>query len=158
MITIHNHGFPGGSDRKESACSVGDPGSIPGLGRSPGVGNGYLLQYSGLENSTDCIVHGVAKTWTQLSDLHSLHFCYIILVLKTSEPCYGLGSVPGQGAVQHTQKISELHIAQTCSMMYFSVSSPCGHHPDQGMEYFQNPETPSHAPSQPAPAPRQPFV
>ena len=77
---------------------------IPGLGRSPGVGNGYLLQYSGLENSTDCIVHGVAKTWTQRSDLHSLHFCYIILVLKTSEPCYGLGSVPGQGAVQHTQK------------------------------------------------------
>ena len=47
---------------KESACSVGDLGSIPGLGRSPGEGNSYPLQYSGLENSMDCIVHGVAKS------------------------------------------------------------------------------------------------
>ena len=46
-------GFPGGSDGKESACNVGDLGSIPGLGRSPGEGKGYPLQYSGLENSTD---------------------------------------------------------------------------------------------------------
>ena len=45
-------------------------GSIPGLGRSPGEGKGYPLQYSGLENSMDCIVHGVAKTRTQLSDIH----------------------------------------------------------------------------------------
>ena len=45
--------FPGGSDAKESACSAGDPGSIPGSGRSPGEGNGYPLQYSGLENSMD---------------------------------------------------------------------------------------------------------
>ena len=52
-------GFPGGSDCKESACNVGDLGSIPGLGRSPGEGNGYPLQCSGLENSMDCIVHGV---------------------------------------------------------------------------------------------------
>ena len=63
-------GFPGGSASKESACNVGDLGSIPGLGQSPGKGNGYPLQYSGLENSMDCIVHGVAKSWTQLSDLH----------------------------------------------------------------------------------------
>ena len=48
----HTHrGFPGGSDSKESACNGGDPGSIPGSGRSPGEGNGYLLQYSCLENS-----------------------------------------------------------------------------------------------------------
>ena len=53
--------FPGGSDGKESACNVGDPGSIPGLGRLPGEGNGYPLQYSGLENSMDCIVNGVSK-------------------------------------------------------------------------------------------------
>ena len=46
-------GFPGGSDGKESACSAGDPGSIPGLGRSPGEGNGNPLQYSCLENSMD---------------------------------------------------------------------------------------------------------
>ena len=51
-------GFPCGSAGKESACNVGDLGSIPGLGRSPGEGKGYPLQYSGLENSMDCIVHG----------------------------------------------------------------------------------------------------
>ena len=45
--------FPGGSDGKESAYNVGDLGLIPGLGRSPGEGNGYSLQYSGLENSMD---------------------------------------------------------------------------------------------------------
>ena len=49
---------------KESACNAGDLGSIPGLGRSPGEGNGYPLQYCGLENSRDCIVHGVAKSQT----------------------------------------------------------------------------------------------
>ena len=54
--------FPGGSDGKESACIVGDLASIPGLGRSPGERNGYPLQNSGLENSIDCIVHGVAKS------------------------------------------------------------------------------------------------
>ena len=65
-------GFPGGSIGKESACNVGDLGLIPGLGRSPGEGNGYPLQYSGLENSMDCIVHGITKTRTQPSDFHSL--------------------------------------------------------------------------------------
>ena len=49
-------GFPGGTGCKESACNVGDLGSIPGLGKSSGEGNGNLLQYSGLENSMDCIV------------------------------------------------------------------------------------------------------
>ena len=49
---------------KETACNAGDPGSIPGSGRSPGEGNSYPLQYSGLENSMDCIVHGVTKSWT----------------------------------------------------------------------------------------------
>ena len=56
--------FPDSSVGKESACNVGDLGSIPGLGRSPGEGNSYPLQYSGLENSMDCLVHGVAKTRT----------------------------------------------------------------------------------------------
>ena len=51
-------GFPCGSAGKESTCDVGDLGSIPGLGRFPGEGKGYPLQYSGLENSMDCIVHG----------------------------------------------------------------------------------------------------
>ena len=64
-------GLPRGSAGKESAGNVGDLGSIPGLGRSPGEGKGYPLQYSGLENSMDCIVHGVAKRQTRLSNFHS---------------------------------------------------------------------------------------
>jgi len=63
-------GFPGGSAGKNSTCNVGDLGLIPGLGRSPGEGNSYPLQYSGLENSMVCIVHGVTKSWTQLSNFH----------------------------------------------------------------------------------------
>ena len=54
-------GFPHSSVGKESACNAGDLGSIPGLERSPGEGKGYPLQYSGLENSLDYTVHGVAK-------------------------------------------------------------------------------------------------
>ena len=54
-------GFPSQSAGKESACNVGDLGSVPGLGRWPGEGNGYPLQYSGLENPMDCIIHEVAK-------------------------------------------------------------------------------------------------
>ena len=56
--------FPDSSAGKESACSVGHLGSIPGLGRSPGEGKGYPFQYSSLENSMDCVVHGVAKSQT----------------------------------------------------------------------------------------------
>ena len=63
-------GFPGGSAGKEFACNVGDLGSSPGLERSPGEGKGYALQYSGLENTMDCTVHGVTKSCTQLSDFH----------------------------------------------------------------------------------------
>ena len=63
-------GFPDSSACRESSCNVGDLGSIPGLGRVPREEKGYPLQYSGLENSIDCIVHGVAKSWTWLSDFH----------------------------------------------------------------------------------------
>ena len=66
-------GFSCGSARKESTCNVGDLGSIPGLGRSLGEGKGYPLQYSGLENSMDCIVHGVTKSRTRLTDFQ-FHF------------------------------------------------------------------------------------
>ena len=62
--------FPCGSAGKESACNVGNLGLISGLGRSPGEGKGYPLQYSDLENSVDYIVYGVTKSWTQLSDPH----------------------------------------------------------------------------------------
>ena len=65
--------FPDNSAGKESSCNAGDLGLIPGLGRSPGDGNSDPLQYSGPENSTNCIVHGVAKSRTRLSDFHSLH-------------------------------------------------------------------------------------
>ena len=61
--------FPSGSAGKEFAFN-GDPGSIPGSGRSTGEGKGNPLQYSGLENSTDCIVHGVTKSWMWLTDFH----------------------------------------------------------------------------------------
>ena len=72
--------FPCGSAGKESACNVGDQVSIPGLGRSPGERKGYPLQYSGLENSMDCSVHGVTKSPTRLSDFYSL-----------------MAGIPGQG-------------------------------------------------------------
>ena len=64
-------GFPGGSAGKESTHNVGDLGSILGLGRSPGEGKGYPLQYSGVGNSMNCIVQGVAKSQIQLSDCHT---------------------------------------------------------------------------------------
>ena len=65
-------GFPGDSDSKESACSAGDPGSIPGSGRSCGEGNGNLLQYSYLENTMDrgawrATIHWITKSQTRLS-------------------------------------------------------------------------------------------
>ena len=66
-------GFLGSSDGKESACNIGDPGSILGSGRLPGEGNGYPCQYSCLENSVDrgacwATVHGITKSQTRLSD------------------------------------------------------------------------------------------
>ena len=61
-----DQGFPGGSVGKESACNERDLALIPVLGRSPGEGKGYPLQYSCLENSRDCIGYGVAKSWSRL--------------------------------------------------------------------------------------------
>ena len=69
-MTLAPLGFPCGSAGKESTSNVGDLGSIPGLGRTPGEGKAYPLQYSGLKNSMDCIVHAVAKSWTRLSHFH----------------------------------------------------------------------------------------
>ena len=69
-ITYFHLDFPCGSAGKESACNAGDLGSMPGLGRSPGEGKGYPLQYSDLEKSMDCIAHGVAKSRIQLNDFH----------------------------------------------------------------------------------------
>ena len=76
-----------GSVGKESACNEGDLGLIPGLGRSPGEGNSYPLQYSGLEYFMDCRVHGVTKSWTGLRDF-----------FITSSNAGETGSIPGHGA------------------------------------------------------------
>ena len=72
--------FPGGSAGQESTCNVGDLGSIPGLGRSPGEGKGYPLQYSGLENSIDCVVHGVAKSQTRQSDFQCSLLIFFVFI------------------------------------------------------------------------------
>ena len=95
-------GFPHSSVGKESTCSAGNLGLIPGLGRSPGEGKGYLLQYSGLKNSMDCTVHGVLKSWAWLNDFHlqPLVYCFIRLwtarrsnqsILKESNSEYSIG-------------------------------------------------------------------
>ena len=100
--------FPGGSDGKESACNVGDLGSILGLGRSPGEVDNYPLQYSGLENSMDrgawwATVHKVTKSQTQVSDLHTSRLIGGPVV-KNLPACAGdagsvsgLGRFPGEG-------------------------------------------------------------
>ena len=98
--------FPGGSDSTVSAYNVGDPGSIPGLGRSPGEGNGNPLQYSCLENPMDreawwATVHGVAKSRTRLS-----YFTSISLQVKTSSLILFLLGYKG---------FTMLHQFQTCS-------------------------------------------
>ena len=74
-MTVYSSPFPGGSDGKESAGNgKGDLGSIPELGRSPGEGNGYPLQYSVLENSMDCTIHGVTKSNVYLCvSVHSVN-------------------------------------------------------------------------------------
>ena len=89
--------FPGGSDGKEFACSAGDLGLIPGLGRSPRDGNGNPLQYSSLENSMvrgawKATVHGFAKSRTQLSDFtftfSSSALCFTYPMGCLSSPLY----------------------------------------------------------------------
>ena len=83
-------GVPGGSDGKESACNDGDLGSVSGLGRSPGEGNGNLLQYFCLENLMDrgawrATFHGVAKSWTWLSEFHFTSFIIVSYSVVTEK-------------------------------------------------------------------------
>ena len=87
FISEFGLGFPGGSEVKAPACNAGDLGSIPGLGRSPGEGNGNSLQYSCLENPMDrgawwATGHGVAKSRTRLSDFTSLSERQLSVELK----------------------------------------------------------------------------
>ena len=125
-------GFPHSSVGKESACNAGDLGSIPRLGRSPGEGKGYPLQYSGLENSMDCIVHGVAKSRRQLS-LFILH-CTLPIFLCIYEQldlccqfCISAGMFKNKPSPS-PQKISQygLHFCENGVedlILFFSLSS-----------------------------------
>ena len=93
--------FAGGSDGKASAYNVGDPGSIPGLGRFSAEGNGNPLQYSCLENPMDggdwgSTVHGVAKTWTRLSNF-TLDFPGGLDDKASAYNAGDPGSIPGLG-------------------------------------------------------------
>ena len=96
-LTTHFMGFPGGSAGKESACNVGVLGLIPGLGRSPGEGNGYSLQYSDLENSTDGRVHGVTKSRAQLSNFHLRGFPGSSVGKESTCNAGDPSSIPGSG-------------------------------------------------------------
>ena len=122
----------------ESACNVGDLGSVPVLGRSPGEGNGYPLQYSGLENSTDHIVLGVAKSQTWLSDFH-FHFQMI------QSRHYGRSDVCDDWAVRCSYTPSFLaHTLQpghVRSRVLFRVCGfwSCGPHPPQDCHVDQDP-------------------
>ena len=93
-------GFPCGSAGKESASDAGDLGLIPGLGRFPGEGKGYPLQYSGLENSMNCIVHGVTKSGTRLSDFHIVFVQKYSLKVVFESFWYQLSSVQSLSRVR----------------------------------------------------------
>ena len=95
-------GFPGGSAGKASACNAGDLGSIPGLGRCPGDGKGYTLQYSGLENPMDCIVHGVTKSQTRLSYFHFPYTCCAHMLSCSTSQIYMSVLSPPQGIILHS--------------------------------------------------------
>ena len=104
--TVGGRGFHGGSASKESACNMGDRGLSSGLGRSPGKGKGYPLQDSGLENSMDCIVHGVAKSQAQLNDWAlSLRICWPLLLSKSSNfGSWALVNIIGVLGESHSQE------------------------------------------------------
>ena len=108
--------FPCGSAGKESACSAGDLGSNPGLGRSPGEGKGYPRQYSGPENSLDCVVHGVAKSQTRLSNFH---FSSVKLL---GFPQAGLSSLRGEISSLGTGHLPE--VASVCLCPALHIRDP----------------------------------
>ena len=111
-------GFHCGSSGKESACHAGDLSSIPGLGRSPGERKGYPLQYSGLENPMDSIVHGVTKSLTQQSNFYlswDMEYYSSVLYSKTLlciHPVY----TSWHHLTPNSQTTSPPHRSQVCSL------------------------------------------
>ena len=103
--------FRGYSAGKESICNAGDLGSIPGLGRYPEEGNSYPLQYSALENSMDCIVHGVAKSPTRLSGFHFLPWVLTSMMNNKASPSK-IKQLPTVSSRLHFQFVgySNLHV------------------------------------------------
>ena len=95
-------GFLGGPDGKESACNAGDLGSTPGLGKSPGEGNGNPLQYSYLENSMSggawwAAVHGITKSWTQLSNFAFTFHFHALEKERVAHSSVLVWRIPGMG-------------------------------------------------------------
>ena len=126
-------GFPGSSAGKESSCNVGDLGLIPELGRSPGDGNGYPFQYSGMENSMDCIVHGVCRvrhnwvTFTSLAALTLCCCCYCCLVAKMCPiPCYPVDcNMPGFSVLCYLLSLLKLTLIKSVMLSkYFILCFP----------------------------------
>ena len=121
--------FSCGSAGKESTCNAGDLGLIPKLGRSPGEGKGYPLQYSGLENSMDCIAQGVTQSQTGLNDFQ---FHYVmrggalmkeIRALSKEIPEISFLLPPREG---RKQEVKSLHSSRVCSstMLYPELRLP----------------------------------
>ena len=112
--------FTCSSAGKEIACNTGDLVSIPGLGSSPGEGRGYLFQCSGLENSVDCVVHGVAKCRTRLSDSHSLLQTKAPAILPTTASALGMqvSTHLFQGRTMRVQKIIQ-HVDYLSTSIYY---------------------------------------
>ena len=106
-------GFPCDSASKELTCNAGDQSSISELGRTPGEGKGYPLQYSGLENSMDCIVHRVAKSLTWLSDFH-----FTSLEMNILFPFLSLDLIQ---IISFRHWLKCVHVCQVASVVYDSL-------------------------------------
>ena len=115
--------FSCGSAGKESTCNAGGLGWIPGLGRFPGEGKGYPLQYSGLENSTDCVVHRIAMSQTQLSDFHlPLKLYFMLPFLSRIEQKYVYLSSPFWQSFKNSWNLPSVG-----SLFCYSWGSPFNH-------------------------------